>query len=337
VLTRLGSFVAPMIARNPWTNVYGFARSLLACGTLSTLLTSPAITLLQSSENLVEQPPFCSQVLFPTLFCIAPQFDFELARWLAVSGLLVVASGWRPRVTGILHWWLSYSLKASAMLTDGGDQITSNLTLLLIPLTLTDHRLWHWQSPSWPGAVPPIGRTIVAWSTVVMIRLQVAVVYWHAAVGKTRVTEWADGTAAYYWFSHPNFGAVPPLDVMIRPLITSSVGVLALTWGAILLEIVLFMALTMPRRAWPFVLALGIGFHTAIAVIHGLPSFSLAMVAALTLYLRPAEQELQWCYRLAAGMSRRLRFSRPAESAVGEPIALRCLCQVREILRLRPC
>lgn len=48
------------------------------------------------------------------LACVLPVKNLELARWLAVAILLLVASGWR-RVTGVLHWWVSFSLHANTL------------------------------------------------------------------------------------------------------------------------------------------------------------------------------------------------------------------------------
>lgn len=50
------------------------------------------------------------------------------------------------------------------------------------------------------------------------------------------------------------------------------------------------MALVMPKKAWGFLLPLGIAFHVGIAVVHGLVSFGFAMIAALVLYLRPTDE-----------------------------------------------
>jgi hypothetical protein len=47
----------------------------------------------------------------------------------------------------------------------------------------------------------------------------------------------------------------------------------------------------MERRHWKYMLWLGIAFHAAIAVQHGLASFAFAMWGALILYLRPVEFE----------------------------------------------
>ncbi len=46
----------------------------------------------------------------------------------------------------------------------------------------------------------------------------------------------------------------------------------------------------MRKRVWPWMLAFGIALHGSIAVLHGLVSFSLIMIGALILYLRPVNR-----------------------------------------------
>jgi antimicrobial peptide system SdpB family protein len=187
--------------------------------------------------------------------------------------------------------WVSYSLQASAVLVDGGDQVTAVLTLFLLPVALTDARRWHWEEvTSEPSRGREVLQRLVALSALLMVRLQVAGIYFHSAVAKLSVEEWANGTALYYWFSHPEFGAPPGRLRLLMPLLTNGTTVALMTWGAIVLELFLFTALVMPKRAWPYFLVLGIAFHGAIAAIHGLISFGLAMTAALILYLRPVEE-----------------------------------------------
>jgi hypothetical protein len=62
---------------------------------------------------------------------------------------------------------------------------------------------------------------------------------------------------------------------------------LALTWGTVMLEAALFAGLLAARPYRALLLPLGVAFHLGIAFFQGLPSFSLTMVAALLLYLRP--------------------------------------------------
>jgi antimicrobial peptide system SdpB family protein len=275
---------------NPWTNVYGLARTLIALGTLGTLAFSHSTSIFRPAVG-IDRVPQCSGLVRGSFFCFFGADHLELGRWVAVGILAVVAIGWRPRITGLLHWWVSASLSVSGVLVDGGDQVAQVLTLLLLPITLTDTRHWHWER----AGTSPCQRSelakLLALSSLLIIRLQVAGIYFHAAVGKMAVPEWHNGTAVYYWFTDPMFGAPEYLRPVIMPIITSSIGVTLLTWGAILLETTLFAALLMDKRYRWLLLCAGISFHAAIAILHGLLSFAFAMWGALVLYLRPIEQE----------------------------------------------
>src|SRR6185369_7424444 len=88
----------------PWTDVYGVARSLIALGTLGTLLTHDASLLfMPSGQTMIEIEPLGLAARF-TLFFLVPTALLPAARWFAIGALLLVISGWRPRWTGLLHW-----------------------------------------------------------------------------------------------------------------------------------------------------------------------------------------------------------------------------------------
>jgi antimicrobial peptide system SdpB family protein len=290
MLTPLGRMVRLWVCRsNPWTNVYGCARTLLAASTALTLMFNSSATLFRPIAGVRMQVPYCeltSQKL--GIFCLA-HGHVDVTRWLAVGLLAMVASGWRPRITGPIHWWIASSFQASASTIDGGDQTAAVLALLLLPIALTDRRKWHWSSPSQEGVEGEWSR-LLALSALVAIRLQVAAIYFHAAVAKMSVREWENGTAVYYWFTHPVFGGNHYVMTFLRPLITNSIGVATITWGTIILEFALTMGLFATRTARRVLLPLGIGFHLAIIVIHGLFSFAVTMFAALILYLRPMDE-----------------------------------------------
>jgi antimicrobial peptide system SdpB family protein len=262
---------------------------MLALGTLGTLLFSHSSSIFRATvaSNLA---PTCVDTTRWTLFCLAPNEHLEVLRWVAVAILALVASGWRPRFTGILHWWVAFSLSVTGTLVDGGDQITAVLSLLLLPVTLTDPRAWHWQAP--PQQASQAGK-VIARSALLMIRLQVAVVYFHAAVAKLAVPEWVDGTAVYYWFNDPSLGMSYWLSPLMTFLITNPVTVVAITWGTMLLELSLAAGLLADARYRRVLLVLGVTFHAGIALVHGLISFVLAMWAALFLFLYPVGQTLQ--------------------------------------------
>ncbi len=296
----------------PWSNVYGLARTLLALGTMITLGLSSPYDIFQplgsGLHGLADQA-------FPAkygLFFLFEPHQINLARWIAVAVLAVAASGWRPRFTAPFHWYVTASLSTSAIVLDGGDQVSSVLTFLILPIALTDGRKWHWSRAQAKAVQGHRGAVagLVALSALWILRLQAAVIYFNAGIAKMFVEDWNNGTALYYWTVHPVFGAPDYL----RPVLTilqNPMAVTAITWGVMLFEVVLACALFMRKRYWaPFLLA-GIAFHIGIAMLHGLISFGLAMAAMLLLFLRPVENE----FRLAPptfsleGLRSRLGFS----------------------------
>lgn len=284
MLTLLGRRAQSWALRtSPWTHVYGLARTLLALGTLSTLAFNDASVLfrLPAGGSLATT---CTGLAGWSLFCLLSA-HLEAARWIAAAALLVIASGWRPRLTCLPHWWIAFSLTTSSAVIDGGDHVTTTLALLLLPVALTDARRTHWDPPA---GRPRVYARLVALTGLAAIRVQVAIIYLDAFLSKLAVPEWTDGTAVYYWFTHPEVGMVGWLQALAWPVLTHPLGVLALTWGALGLELFLSAGLVMDRRWRGPLLAAALLFHAGIAVVHALPSFALAMWAALILYLRPS-------------------------------------------------
>jgi antimicrobial peptide system SdpB family protein len=242
-------------------------------------------TLFLSNPSLIDKS-LCSGIDAANLFCLVPTANMNLAHSLALGILMIVASGWRPRWTGILHWWVAWSYHQAGTFVDGGDQVNMILTLLLVPVTLTDPRVWHWQHAATEDRdlERPIAR-LVALGWLSLIRLQVAVIYFHAATAKFAVPEWLNGTAVYYWFGSETLGMPNWLHPILEPLLNSAACVLAITWGTMLLEILLVLGLLAEPRYRRPLLKLGLIFHAGIAVVFSLSSFMLAMDAALLLYL----------------------------------------------------
>jgi antimicrobial peptide system SdpB family protein len=289
MLSALGRWAAPRLDRSPWASGLGLARTLLALGTLGTLLaTSPQVLLSALADGTTA--PTCDGLFGAGLWCLVPAGNGEAARWLSVAILLVVASGWRPQLTGIPHWYVAWSLLGNVTIRDGGDQITAVLALLLIPVTLTDRRRWHWQPPSGDGRD---ARGIAAYTALILIQIQVSVLYLHASVAKLGVTEWANGTAMYYWTHNPIFTAPGWVQPVLDTIVSWPVGVAVLTWGSVALEFALALAILVrpPVKRW--LLVAGLGFHAMIAVTMGLTSFGLAMSGALLLYLLPIGHQLR--------------------------------------------
>lgn len=313
VLRRGGVPLRRLVRRSsPWTDVYGVGRSLIAGSTALTLIFSHPTTFFRPVASLPDAP-LCVGAARASLFCIVPPELLTAWYWLAVLLLLIVASGWRPRWTGVVHWWVSYSIVAAVPLVDGGDQIATILALLLLPVTLTDPRRWHWEAIERHEPSPRYRSRLIAWSALALIKVQVSFVYFHAAVGKLQVEEWSDGTALYYWLSDPLFGLSPWAEPLVVPVLHSALLLPLVTWGSILLEALLFAAIVATPGIQRALLWAGVVFHLLIAILIGIPSFSIAMVGALILYLRPAS-------RTFGARPRATRRSRRADSGWIGPV-----------------
>jgi sporulation delaying protein B len=293
-----------------WSPVYGLARTLLALGTAGTLAFTSTEVLFHPVSGS-PPAPYCFHAAKVSLFCVVPHlWSLQAARWVAIALLLVTATGWRPRFTALPHWWVAFSLQNSGSIVDGGDQVAAVLTLLLLPLALTDPRKSHWSVLPDEAAVPA-GLRMAAFVGRGMILVQVAGLYFHSAVAKFGVPEWANGTALYYWMTDPTYAPPSLLAAAARGIVSSSTGVLALTWGTLILELALALALAFPLPVRRTLLPLGIAFHAGIALTMGLVSFFFSMSAVLLLYLAPPDA---W-----QAMASRVRRRAAAAAPPGEP------------------
>lgn len=285
LLSSIGGSARAFSVRAPWGTAYGLARSVIACGTLLTLIVNPAAYLFRPLAGVSDSVGCSGAAVHLSLFCLASPSHLDAMRYVAILILAVVASGWRPRYTGALHWWISSSLWISGRVTDGGDQIAAVVTLLLLPLTLTDDRAWHWHTPTAAElAHCSVVRKLVGSSAVLSIRVQMGLLYFHSCIAKFAVPEWTDGTAMYYWFNDNYTGLPGYLRPLFEPLLHSPMVAL-LTWSVLLLELLLASALFWPLRARRALLPVALAFHLGIAWFLGIFSFAIAMMGALLIYL----------------------------------------------------
>jgi antimicrobial peptide system SdpB family protein len=289
-LNAIGRWARSRIAQPPWGSALGLARTLLALGTLATLLATPPQVMMSPLVGN-PAPPDCAGVTAASAWCVVPG-DPQVGRWLSVAILAAAASGWRPRYTAIPHWWVSISLLVSATVQDGGDQIAAVLTFLLIPVALTDPRTWHWQRAD-DRARGPLPR-LVCLTFLTLAQLQVAALYLDAGIAKLGVPDWLNGTALFYIFHSVIFGAPGWLTPALTLLSRVPAAIPLMTWGAVALEITLGLALLLPRKVRPVLLTAGLLFHDTIAISMGLISFDVAMSASLLLYLLPIGHQVTW-------------------------------------------
>ncbi|WP_121640699.1 sporulation-delaying protein SdpB family protein [Virgibacillus sp. Bac330] len=275
---------------NPFTNVYGLSRSILALSTLLTLLLNDTSIFFRPFAGSNEYP-LCSENSI-SLYCLVPNntIYLEVIRWASIVILTLVISGWRPRITGVLHWWVTYSLWGAAIGLDGGDQVTAVFTLLLIPITLADPRKNHWEQITIQKG-HYIGNKIITLVTHKLIRIQVAIIYFHSTIAKLSSEEWINGTAVWYYLQSPMLGVPHLIEGPIMKLLSTSFVVFP-TWGTLIMQSILVLALFAPKKYWKIIFVFAVLMHEIFALFLGLVSFSLAMLAILILYLFPLEKNI---------------------------------------------
>jgi antimicrobial peptide system SdpB family protein len=267
-------------------------RSVLALGTVVTLLLNSEATLSHNPDPSERNFYKCSDLYRFGLFCLTSESP-HLARFLGVAVCLLVIVGVVPAVTGILFWYVTASVFANAGPVDGGDQITACLAFVLAIIGAADRRLWAWKcSSSRPAELGRFSNGI--W---LLLPTQLAFVYLNSAIAKFSAPVWVEGTGLWYWVQHPGFNAWGPvrtsgLDVLAQPLVSA-----LFTWGVIGFELGLAAVIILghaSRRLRLIALAAGLTFHLAIAVTIGLISFGFAMSGGLLLALWRPRDALPW-------------------------------------------
>ena len=206
--------------------------------------------------------------------------DPSNARIVVAVILLLVMSGFLPRVTGVLHFWACFSVHNYFMITNGGDDIAFVMSLLLLPICLTDPRINQWKR----GVAAPARRNITANIALLMIQVQAAYIYVSAGYEKLVNKQWLEGTAVYYYTSHIKVGA-PAWLQYINETVTLTPMVKVLTWGVLGFEFLIALCLFFPSRIKKKLLIPALIFHLLIVFNFGLISFFFSIAGMLVLYL----------------------------------------------------
>ncbi|MFB7056139.1 HTTM domain-containing protein [Streptomyces vinaceus] len=138
-----------------------------------------------------------------------------------------------------------------------------------------------------------------------VIMAEVCLIYATAGWYKIQGSRWQDGTALYYPLGLDYFTPWPGLSGLLAG---SGTMVMLLSYGTVAVQVA-FPFTVFNRRIKNVLLALMMLEHAGIAVLLGLPFFSLAMIAADAVFLPTAF--LVWLGARASGVARR----RPATAA----------------------
>lgn len=203
---------------------------------------------------------------------------------LVVAALLVLMTlGWRTRIVIplVLILWVSL-IEANPVYGDQSDNLSR---ILLVYLCFAD------SSGRWSldarrrrdkGRANTSVGTLLHNLAVVAVAAQVCIIYVASGLYKAQGVLWQDGTAVYYPLQVGQYRPWPGLNDLMT---SSSLGVLAATYFSVLIQI--FFPIMLLRRSTRVFALLGTGaMHLSIAVLMGLPFFSLFIFAGDLVFIR---------------------------------------------------
>ncbi len=279
---KLNDFILRLEQHSIFTHKIALVRTIFAVSAFLVLITNNLHEI--TNFNLIKQDEILIQrVLFMNHYSIFNLCGIHWGKIISILILLFAITGYYPKISCLLQAWVHISISNSFIIVEGGDQIASNLSLLLIPICLFDNRMNQWDTAKKSKDRKAVNVFFNVYYFLIM--LQVAVVYLDASIGKLLNEEWRSGTCLYYWFTHNLFGAPVGLQKVYNIITLSSLAPL-FAWLVIIFELCLFACLLVTnKKTKKIFLFLGLIFHLGIAVTHGLISFFLYMAGALILYL----------------------------------------------------
>ncbi|MEU3429959.1 HTTM domain-containing protein [Streptomyces gardneri] len=179
--------------------------------------------------------------------------------WTVLGGFLL-ATTWFSDVTG--EWWLP----------------------VLLWVLWLGHGLW-WLAcrlaPGEPRTLLDVLANLTHNAALVVIMAEVCLIYATAGWYKIQGSRWQDGTALYYPLHLDYFSPWPELSELLG---SSGIMVLLLTYGTVIVQIA-FPFTLFHRKVKNVLLVAMMLEHAGIAVLLGLPVFSLAMISADAVFL----------------------------------------------------
>lgn len=279
-----------VVLPEPCTWAVGASRSLLALAAALTYLLTPTDTLFDPAVGSLAAR--CEETVRLAAWpCWIPPSAVQGTQSFVGVLCLVTATGIVPYVTAVPLAGALLAIPLVSAAPDGGDQLAGILGMLFVPVSVLDRRS-HWWSGR-PAGRAEGARLLLADTALVMAKVQIAIVYFVACVGKLGSAEWANGTALFYWVRNNVFGAPSYLVPVVEPVTAAPLLVAFLTWGTLALEFFLAISMALPVRfRIKVLLPVAILFHLGILFVLGISSFAVVMVAALLLLLVPLGHEL---------------------------------------------
>ncbi|GAA1576924.1 HTTM domain-containing protein [Leucobacter aridicollis] len=278
--------------------LYGIAvtRMLLGLSALGLLLSNYSTRLYSFGSGsvwngeVIEPKSDFPKIWLFSLFhrAITNDYTYSLLYIALIALAVLVIVGWRTRIVlpAFLVMWVSF-IEANDMLGDQGDNMFR--IAVLIMLFMDTSRRWSFdakrrdkQKSSADQSVPGQLGNLLHNLGLVALTAQVCFVYASGALYKAGGAPWSGGYAVYNPLQTERFGTWPVLSDFVTswgPMVAVA------TWGSIIIQFAfVFLLLTRPTRIIGLIGILS--FHIGIAVLMGLPWFSLTMVAIDSIFIR---------------------------------------------------
>lgn len=136
-------------------------------------------------------------------------------------------------------------------------------------------------APGEPRTLLDVFANITHNAAMLVVVVEVCLIYATAGWYKIQGSRWQDGTALYYPLHLDDFSPWPELS---HAMASSGLIVMVITYGTVIVQVA-FPFTLFNRRVKNALLALMIVEHASIAVVLGLPFFSMAMIAADAVFL----------------------------------------------------
>lgn len=246
---------------------------------------------------------------------------------LALLAIAVIV-GWRTRIaTALLVIGMTALVERNGLVGDQGDNIARIGLLLMLFMSTAEH--WSLDARRRRRLAAQAPRRGVAWSflqglpvlprwfvnplhnaALMALALQLFILYTASALFKVQGELWQNGTALYYPLSLHEYGVFPALNALLTH---NPVLVTAATYFAVYIQ--LFFAVGLLHPVTRRVALVGvILMHVGIAVLMGLPWFSLSMIAFDAIFVSSATWQRVDAYvrRVVGRLRRRAPQPRPA-------------------------
>mgnify|MGYP001609623291 CR=1 FL=1 len=270
-----------------WLVGASLSRILLGCwGIYYYLLHYPVRHLLWGPNGFWPHDRFVRELELFSVWQLSPEVVvFEALYAAGVVIALLYSVGLWPRLIGLLHWVMIWSLQErNPLLGDGGDNFMRIVLLFLVLANTGAHFSPHaGPGPPRPGFRREI-RAVAHNAAVLIIIAQLAFLYMSTGLYKAMGELWQNGTALYYILRVRDFSWPGVAEYLYRNPFLVVLG----TYGTVLFEVT-FAPLLLNRWTRYIMILSGVAFHTAIALVMGLVTFGWSMLSIYPLLLTDNE------------------------------------------------